>query len=189
MTGNPVLQHDTPHGTMTLAATDRGLTRVTFRAVRRSAPLAAASPSARRWLDLARRELDAYFAGQLRRFTVPADLHRVDEAHCRILDALSDVGYGETTTYGALAARLGLVDDGARQVGAAMARNPVLIVVPCHRVLGAGGTLTGYAGGLATKQALLDIEGKDGRANSRSPSEGSGSPDLGGRWGTRRRLG
>jgi len=151
--------HETPHGLLTLVASDHGLTRVTFRTVRRAVP--AAGPAARAWLDLARRELDAYFAGDLRHFTVPVDLRRVDDGHRRILDALTDVGYGETTTYGALATRLGLVDDGPRQVGAAMARNPVLIVVPCHRVLGAGERLTGYAGGLAVKQALLDLERRD----------------------------
>ena len=117
--------------------------------------------SARGWLDLARRELDEYFAGRLRQFNVPVDLHRVDGARRRILDALAEVGYGETTTYGALAARLGLVDDGPRQVGVAMARNPVAIVVPCHRVVGAGGALTGYGGGLPAKQTLLDLEGRD----------------------------
>ena len=97
----------------------------------------------------------------MRQFSVPVDLRRVDGARRRILDGLADVGYGETTTYGDHAARLGLIDDGPRQVGAAMARNPVAIVVPCHRVLGAGGALTGYAGGLARKRALLELEGRD----------------------------
>lgn len=92
---------------------------------------------------------------------MPVDLSRIDEPHRRILDALAELPYGQTTTYGALAARLGLVEDGPRQVGAAMARNPVLIIVPCHRVLGAGNTLNGYAGGLAVKQALLDLESRD----------------------------
>jgi methylated-DNA-[protein]-cysteine S-methyltransferase len=149
---------DTPHGPLTLVANDYGLTRVTFRAVRRAAP--ATTPVAHAWLDLAHRELDAYFAGELRRFTVPVDLRRVEEHHRRVLDALTDIAYGQTTTYGALATRLGLVEDGPRQVGAAMARNPVLIIVPCHRVLGAGNALTGYAGGLAVKRALLDLESR-----------------------------
>jgi methylated-DNA-[protein]-cysteine S-methyltransferase len=151
--------HETPYGSLALVASDHGLTRVTFRGVRRAAP--TAGPAARAWLDLARRELDAYFAGELRRFTVPVDLRRVENGHRRILDALSEIDYGQTTTYGALATRLGLVEDGPRQVGAAMARNPVLIVVPCHRVLGAGNTLTGYAAGVAVKQALLDLEQRD----------------------------
>jgi methylated-DNA-[protein]-cysteine S-methyltransferase len=160
MTATAVRAHDTPYGPLTLAASERGLTRITFREVR-LATAADPTPVAHTWIDLARRELDAYFAGDLRRFTVPADLRRVEEPHRRILDALTDVGYGGTTTYGALAADLGLVDDGPRRVGAAMARNPVLIVVPCHRVLGVGGTLTGYAGGLAVKRALLELEKQD----------------------------
>jgi methylated-DNA-[protein]-cysteine S-methyltransferase len=153
--------HDTPVGPVGIAASDRGLTRVIFGGIRHAPTADTAGPAARAWLDLARRELDDYFAGRLRQFSVPADLRRVDVARCRILDSLADVGYGETTTYGDLAARLGLIDDGPRRVGVAMARNPVAIVVPCHRVLGAGGTLTGYAGGLATKRALLDLEGRD----------------------------
>ena len=160
MTIASVLAHDTPVGRLTLAASDRGLTRVSYREVR-SAPTGSAGPAARAWLDLVRRELDEYFAGRLRRFGVPIDLHRVDDTRRRILDALADVGYGEPTTYGALAARLGLVADGPRQVGVAMARNPVAIVVPCHRVVGADGALTGYGGGLPAKQTLLDLEGRD----------------------------
>jgi methylated-DNA-[protein]-cysteine S-methyltransferase len=155
-----VLAHDTPVGRLTLAASDRGLTHVSYRGGR-SAAEPGPDEAARTWLDLARRELDDYFAGRLRQFTVPVDLDRVDDARRRILDALADVGYGETTTYGALATRLGLVDDGARQVGVAMARNPVAIVVPCHRVVGTGGKLTGYGGGLPAKQLLLDLEGRD----------------------------
>jgi methylated-DNA-[protein]-cysteine S-methyltransferase len=159
MTVTSVLAHDTPVGRLTLAASDRGLTHVSYRGVRSAT--GAAGPAARAWLDLARRELDDYFAGRLRQFTVPVDLQRVDDARRRILDGLADVGYGETTTYGTLAAAVGLVDDGPRQVGVAMARNPVAIVVPCHRVLGAGGSLTGYGGGLAAKRILLDLEGRD----------------------------
>jgi methylated-DNA-[protein]-cysteine S-methyltransferase len=161
MTMAPIRTHDTPHGVLTLVAGEHGLTRATFRNVRRATSTNTGIPAAHAWLDLARRELDAYFAGELRRFTVPVDLGRVEDPHRRILDALTDVGYGETTTYGALATRLGLVEDGPRQVGAAMARNPVMVIVPCHRVLGTGNTLTGYAGGLAVKQALLDLEAQD----------------------------
>ena len=156
-----VLVHDTPVGPLTLAASDRGLTRLSYRDVRSVTAADTAGPTARAWLDLARRELDDYFAGELRRFTVPVDLRGVGDARRRILDALADVGFGETTTYGALATRLGLVDDGPRRVGVAMARNPVAVVVPCHRVVGAGGNLTGYGGGIPAKQLLLDLEARD----------------------------
>lgn len=151
--------HDGPFGTLALTASPAGLTALRFG----TAPVTATTdPRTVAVLDLARHELDEYAAGRLRRFTVPVDLGRVGGEHRTILDTLArDVGYGSTTTYGALAARLGLTSDGPRRVGAAMARNPVLVVVPCHRVVGADGRLVGYAGGVAAKQALLDLESRD----------------------------
>lgn len=151
--------HDTPFGTLALAASAEGLTRVRFGA---GAVVATSDPRASAVLDLARRELDDYAAGRLRQFTVPVDLSRVGGEHRTILATLStEVGHGATTTYGALATRLGLAPDGPRRVGAAMARNPVLVVLPCHRVLGAHGQLVGYAGGVAAKRALLELESRD----------------------------
>lgn len=147
--------HETTFGPLTLAASENGLTRVRF-----GTPAQEPGPVTP-VLDRARREIDEYLSGERTRFTVPVDLDRVRGEHRTILDALSGVGFGATTTYGELAARLGLTEDGPRRVGAAMARNPVLIVVPCHRVLGAGGRLVGYAGGTAVKQALLDLEAGD----------------------------
>jgi methylated-DNA-[protein]-cysteine S-methyltransferase len=153
----------TPLGALTLDASEHGLTRCTFRPARTTGDPDAAptSPAAQGWLELARHELEDYFAGRLHEFTVPVDLDRVDEPRRRILNGLRDVGYGQTVTYGTLADALGLVEDGPRRVGGAMAANPVLIVVPCHRVVGAGGRLTGYAGGLAAKRWLLDLESRD----------------------------
>ena len=156
-----MITHDSPLGRLALRASDRGLTRIAFRSGTVANGVPACTPVARAWLDLARRELDAYFAGRLRSFTVAVDLERVGGPDRRVLHALDGIAFGQTTTYGALAAQLRLVDDGPRQVGAAMARNPVLIVVPCHRVLGASGALTGYAGGLRAKRALLDLETQD----------------------------
>lgn len=157
--------HQTPLGTLTLDASEHGLTRCTFRPPRAggdaNANAAPMPPAARRWLELAHRELDDYFAGRLREFTVPVDLGRIDGPRRTILDGLRDVGYGRTITYGALAEALGLVEDGPRRVGGALAANPVLIVVPCHRVVGAGGKLTGYAGGIQVKRWLLDLESRD----------------------------
>lgn len=162
-TRHPALTtHDTPVGRLTLTASDAGLTRCTFRSVRAPArSAAAASAVARGWLDLAHRELDGYFTGDVKTFTVPVDLDRLSWLQRRVLDGLSSVGYGQTTTYGALAAAIGLTEDGPRHVGAAMARNPVLIIIPCHRVLAADGALLGYAGGLPTKRRLLDLEAHD----------------------------
>ena len=150
-----------PLGPLNLAASATGLTRCTLRTIRPSSR--PDEPDAPAWLELARRELDAYFAGELREFTVPVDLSGVAQPHRRVLAALSGVGYGRTTTYGALATELGLVEDGPRTVGGAMARNPVWVIVPCHRVLGAGGALTGYAGGLPAKRRLLDLEAQPTR--------------------------
>ena len=156
-----MLIHETPIGQLTLTASDSGLTRATVRPVRR--PIDTPTRQARRWLDQACDELDGYFAGQLREFNTAVDLSNVVEAQRRILAELGNIGYGETITYGALARRLGLAGgyEGARHVGAAMARNPVWIILPCHRVIGANGKLTGYAGGLAAKRQLLELESGD----------------------------
>jgi methylated-DNA-[protein]-cysteine S-methyltransferase len=103
-------------------------------------------------------QLDGYFAGERTTFELP--LHADGSPlQLRVWAALRAVPYGTTTTYGAMAAGLGLAPGTARAVGAANARNPLSIVVPCHRVVGASGALTGYAGGLAAKQALLELEG------------------------------
>jgi methylated-DNA-[protein]-cysteine S-methyltransferase len=153
--------HDTPIGRLTLAASSIGLTRCTFGTVGTPKDDGLDESPAGQWLDQARHELDGYFAGELRTFTVPVDLGRVGGLHRRVLDGLNELGYGETISYGRLAAVLGLTDDGPRQVGGAMARNPVAVIVPCHRVLGADGGLVGYAGGLAAKQWLLDLEASD----------------------------
>ncbi|WP_026927362.1 methylated-DNA--[protein]-cysteine S-methyltransferase [Granulicoccus phenolivorans] len=104
----------------------------------------------------AKAELDAFLAGERREFDV-ATRTRGDEFCERVWALLRDIPYGETTSYGALAERLG--DRRlARRVGQAVGRNPVSILIPCHRVLGADGSLTGYAGGLERKQFLLDLE-------------------------------
>ena len=104
-----------------------------------------------------RRELDEYFAGRRRAFDLPVDL-RVAPFHESVLHELARVPYGETTTYGTLAARSGH-PRAARAVGTVMNRNPIPIVLPCHRVVGATGALVGYAGGLDRKRTLLAIEG------------------------------
>jgi methylated-DNA-[protein]-cysteine S-methyltransferase len=150
--------HDTVLGPLHLDASPRGLTLLGF-----SAADGGSDPdvAAARVLDLARRELDAYLAGTLRRFTVPVDLDAHPAWDRRVLEGLAAVGYGETVSYGKLAAAVGLGPGEARRVGGAMARNPVAIVVPCHRVVGADGSLTGYAGGLERKRTLLDLEGRD----------------------------
>ncbi|MBB6626609.1 methylated-DNA--[protein]-cysteine S-methyltransferase [Nocardioides sp. KIGAM211] len=103
------------------------------------------------------RQLGAYFARELKDFDLP--LAPVGSAfQQRVWAQLQEIGYGETASYGQVAGRLGLTNAASRAVGLANGRNPIPIVIPCHRVIGANGTLTGYAGGLERKQLLLELE-------------------------------
>jgi len=145
--------YESPIGRLHLQASTQGLTWCHVR--RPPAP----GPTTHPWIDLAMRELDEYFGGTRTEFSVPVDFAGgdVESLDTRILSTLTEtVAPGRTTTYGALARLIGDVD--AQRVGAALAANPVLIVVPCHRVVGANGKLTGYAAGLRNKQHLLDLE-------------------------------
>lgn len=110
------------------------------------------------------RELDAYFAGKLREFTVPLDL-RGTAFQLRVWELLCKIPYGETRSYGEIAQALGN-PRATRAVGQANGRNPVSIIVPCHRVIGSDGGLTGYGGGLHRKKALLDLEAAAVRSKS-----------------------
>ena len=104
-------------------------------------------------------QLDAYFAGKRREFTIPLDL-RGTSFQRRVWDLLCGIPWGETRSYGQIAKALGR-PKAARAVGRAVGTNPVSIVVPCHRVIGSDGTLTGYGGGLDRKKALLKLEGNE----------------------------
>ena len=117
------------------------------------------------WFHDVREQLGEYLAGARRRFDVPVRA-RGDEFQERVWDLVRQIPYGETVSYGELARQLG---DGttAQQVGAAVGRNPVCILIPCHRVVGAGGKLTGFAGGLQRKRFLLDLERDVARPPSR----------------------
>ena len=104
------------------------------------------------------RQLTAYFARELTDFDLP--LAPVGtEFQRRVWEQLEKIAYGETASYGEIAGRLGMTNAASRAVGLANGRNPIPIVVPCHRVIGANGTLTGYAGGLERKRWLLAHEG------------------------------
>jgi methylated-DNA-[protein]-cysteine S-methyltransferase len=159
-----VATHETPLGALLLAATPAGLCRVAFDPV----PEALEEELARRFgarllrsqrpLDPVRRELDAYFEGRRRAFDVPLDLRTAGEFARSVLAELARVPYGVTTTYGALARQAGR-PRAARAVGTVMNRNPVPIVLPCHRVVGSTGSLVGYGGGLQRKETLLRLEG------------------------------
>ena len=107
-------------------------------------------------LEKARRQLTEYFEGSRKEFDLPLSLHGT-EFQVSVLQALQDIPYGETVSYGEIAKRIGR-PKAVRAVGAANGRNPIPIVVPCHRVIGSSGDLTGFGGGLDTKEALLRLE-------------------------------
>ncbi len=148
-----------PVGRLTLAATERGLAAVLWETDDpRRVPLgAAAEEPDHPVLREAASQLDAYFAGTRRAFDLPLDLHGT-EFQRRVWAELLLIPFGETRSYGQIARRLG-DPNLMRAVGAANGRNPVSIVAPCHRVVGAAGQLTGFAGGLDAKRFLLALEG------------------------------
>jgi methylated-DNA-[protein]-cysteine S-methyltransferase len=153
-----------PIGPLLVAASDRGVCRISFdpepehelealarafgpRVLRSSAPV-----------DRVRRELDEYFEGKRQDFDLAVDLTPLPDFQRMVLEELVRVPYGHVDTYGGLAQRIGR-PRAARAVGGALNRNPIPIVVPCHRIVGSTGSLVGYAGGLEIKQALLGLEG------------------------------
>ena len=155
---------ESPIGPLFVAASGRGLAAISFesdpdeqleRLTRIAGPRVLRSP---RSIDVARRELDEYFEGERHAFDLSLDLRGLPPFTLSVLRELARVPYGKTTTYGALAAKIGR-PRAARAVGTVMNRNRIPIVLPCHRVVGATGDLTGYAGGLDRKVRLLELEG------------------------------
>jgi methylated-DNA-[protein]-cysteine S-methyltransferase len=149
----------TPVGRLTLVASDRGLAAVLWENERAGrVPLTLyAEDSEHPVLLAAERQLGEYFAGQRRRFELPFDVIGTPFQRA-VWNALLSIPFGETRSYGEIAAALGR-PGAARAVGAANGRNPLSIVAPCHRVIGSTGRLTGFAGGVAVKAALLALEG------------------------------
>jgi methylated-DNA-[protein]-cysteine S-methyltransferase len=145
-----------PIGDLTLAATATALVAIDFP----NQPAERDARPARRHaiLDHASRELTDYFAGRRRTFTVPL-APTGTPFQCLVWDALSTIPFGETWSYGDLARAIRR-PSASRAVGAANGRNPLPIIVPCHRVIGANGTLTGFGGGLPTKRWLLQHESR-----------------------------
>jgi methylated-DNA-[protein]-cysteine S-methyltransferase len=156
---------DTPVGRLLLAATPRGLVRITFpvesaetvleQLARTISPRILESPGR---LDDARRELDLYFDGKLTDFGLPLDWQLSRGFYRKVLRATARIPYGKTRSYSDLARRAGS-PRAVRATGTALGSNPLPIVVPCHRVLRTGGALGGYGGGLDVKQHLLELEG------------------------------
>ena len=155
---------DTPVGNLFIATSDRGLCRISFdaepeREVERLArTFGVRVLRASRPVDTVRRQLDEYFDEQRTDFELAVDLTPVADFTRQVLTRLAKVPHGQLTTYGALAKAAGR-PRAARAVGTVMNRNPIPIVLPCHRVVGANGDLVGYGGGLDRKRLLLSLEG------------------------------
>jgi len=155
---------DSPLGQLLVAASDRGILRISYDAnveehvdwLSRVAGRNVLRTT--RAVEPVRRELDEYFEGRRHAFDLSVDLREVTPFTERVLLELARVPFGQTATYSELATRAGN-PKAARAVGMTMNRNPIPIVLPCHRVIGADGSLVGYAGGLDRKVALLTLEG------------------------------
>jgi methylated-DNA-[protein]-cysteine S-methyltransferase len=155
---------DTPLGSLLLAATPAGLVRVAYASEGHDAVLAAlaekVSPRILRAparLDAAVREIDEYFTGSRTQFDLPLDLRLADGFRRQVIEHLSEIGYGHRESYAAVAAAIGH-PLAVRAVGSACARNPLPLVIPCHRVVRADGSIGQYVGGADAKQTLLTLE-------------------------------
>ncbi len=150
--------YESPHGRMLLVASDDGLTGVYFDGQKYHPQLEAGWRHDARHAPLrqAKRELAEYFGGERKRFETALAPEGTPFQRA-VWKAISTVGFGKTITYGALAQQAG-APGSARAAGAATGRNPIAIIVPCHRIVGSNGSLTGYAGGLERKRALLALE-------------------------------
>ena len=146
----------TPVGRLLLAGDDEGLRRISFQSGSRPAEPAGDWQRADEPFRDVAAQLEAYFAGKLDRFDV-ALAPEGTPFQREVWSALTAIPYGETVTYGELARRLGR-PNAFRAVGAANGSNPIPIIIPCHRVIGADGSLTGFGGGLGIKRRLLDLE-------------------------------
>jgi methylated-DNA-[protein]-cysteine S-methyltransferase len=152
------LHHRSPLGTILLVRTEAGLAGAWFESQKWhpdgfDAPEQPDDPL----LKLAAQQIDEYFAGQRSCFELPLDLHGTPFQQS-VWRALCGIEAGITQSYGELARQVG-VPQAVRAVGAAVGRNPISVIVPCHRVIGSSGSLTGYAGGIERKKALLSLEG------------------------------
>jgi methylated-DNA-[protein]-cysteine S-methyltransferase len=182
------LRHDTlpsPLGPLLLVADDADRLRGLYLPVHKGGPaVAPGRHDAGGVIDRAAVQLDEYFAGDRMTFDLPV-LTAGSVLQELVWAALPNVPYGTTTTYGRIAADLGMGPGAARAVGAANGRNPLSIIVPCHRVIGASGSLTGYAGGLAAKRRLLTHEA---RVAGRVLALDDDDVDAGLAWPQRRTL-
>ena len=163
-----ICHYESPLGGVLLAADESGLTGLWFEGQKYFADNLPAERAERETetLALAKRWLDIYFAGKEPDFMPP--LHPVGSPFRRaVWELLLEIPYGQTTTYGELsrrlAAKMGIAHMSAQAVGGAVGHNEISIIIPCHRVVGTGGSLTGYAGGVDKKVKLLELERADMR--------------------------
>jgi methylated-DNA-[protein]-cysteine S-methyltransferase len=147
---------DTTRGRMLLVSSERGLAGAYFVGQKHYPKLSEGWKRDRKGLRQAKRELTEYFAGKRRRFSVPLDAQGTAFQRA-VWREIAKVPFGKTMSYGELARRAGFPGS-ARAAGAATGRNPLGVIVPCHRIVGSNGSLTGYAGGLAKKKAFLALE-------------------------------
>lgn len=147
---------ESPLGVLTAVADGDDLVGIYFTGHRHAPGADALGEHVTEGFEETERQLGEYFTGDRTRFELPLR-PRGNEFQLRVWDALREIPYGETRTYGDLARELGC-PGAAQAVGSANGRNPLSVIVPCHRVVGAGGALTGYAGGLERKRSLLDLE-------------------------------
>lgn len=149
---------DSPIGELRLVERDGAVTAIEFSPFRDAdGRVRGERDDAHPLLVETARQLTAYFARDLKEFDLPLAPEGSDFQR-RVWAELLLIGYGETASYGQVAHRIGMTNAASRAVGLANGRNPVPVVIPCHRVIGANGTLTGYAGGLERKQLLLELE-------------------------------
>lgn len=157
--------HDTPVGRLLIASTEEGIVRVAFECEHHDLVLAQLAshldesvvPACAGEIDRVVEELDEYFSGKRREFTVPLDTTRVRCFQRKVLDSVTDIPYGSTKSYSEVADDIGH-HNAMRSVGTACATNPIPVVIPCHRVTPASGRLGQFVGGPAAKKVLLELE-------------------------------
>jgi methylated-DNA-[protein]-cysteine S-methyltransferase len=154
----------TPVGILQIFADNNGLSRIVFPALSAGIPAVTLAAKENDLLKKAATQLMEYFKGSRQTFDLPLSPRGTD-FQCAVWKCMLDIPYGKTRTYGEIAVQLGNSNK-ARAVGGAANKNPLPLVIPCHRVIGSSGKLTGFTGGLALKQYLLDLERKKARTSA-----------------------
>jgi methylated-DNA-[protein]-cysteine S-methyltransferase len=153
-----ILYHPSPYGRLRLLATERGIAGIYFEQhAHYQAGYDHEEDPSNPFLSQCAKQLDEYFQGKRLNFDIPLDVQQGTAFQQKVWHALRSIPYGETRSYAALAEQIGHAK-AVRALGAANGRNPISIIVPCHRVIASSGNLQGYAGGLENKRKLLELE-------------------------------